>query len=66
MGENRTITLPAVGTMTIDEMEKQMIQKALEFHGNNVTSVARSVRHEHNGILCHSREFQLHLEFEHP
>ena len=35
--------LPAVGTMTIDEMEKSMIRKALEFHGSNMTRVARSL-----------------------
>jgi DNA-binding NtrC family response regulator len=35
--------LPAVGTMTIDEMEASMIRKALEFHGSNMTRVARSL-----------------------
>jgi DNA-binding NtrC family response regulator len=38
-----TVTLPAVGTVTIDEMEKSMILKALEFHGNNLSKVARSL-----------------------
>lgn len=36
-------SLPAVGTMTIDEMEKSMIRKALEFHGSNMSKVARSL-----------------------
>jgi two-component system NtrC family response regulator len=35
--------LPAVGTVTIDEMEKSMILKAIEFHGNNLSQVARSL-----------------------
>ncbi len=35
--------LPAVGVFTLDEMEKSMILKALEFHGNNVSKVARSL-----------------------
>lgn len=35
--------LPAVGTVTIDEMEKSMIEKALEFHGRNISEVARSL-----------------------
>jgi transcriptional regulator with GAF, ATPase, and Fis domain len=36
-------SLPAVGMMTIDEMEASMIRKALEFHGSNLTKVARSL-----------------------
>jgi transcriptional regulator with PAS, ATPase and Fis domain len=36
-------SLPAVGTMTIEEMEESMIRKALEFHGSNMTKVARSL-----------------------
>jgi len=35
--------LPAVGTVTLDEMEKSMIEKALEFHGSNISRVARSL-----------------------
>jgi two-component system NtrC family response regulator len=35
--------LPAVGAVTIEEMERSMIQKALEFHGSNLTRVARSL-----------------------
>ncbi len=40
---NGTSELPAVGTMTIEEMEQSMIEKALEFHGNNMSKVARSL-----------------------
>ncbi len=35
--------LPAVGAVTIDEMEKSMIEKALKFHDGNVSRVARSL-----------------------
>lgn len=35
--------LPAVGVFTIEEMEKSMIEKALEFHGSNISKVARSL-----------------------
>ncbi len=35
--------LPAVGTITIEEMEESMIKKALEFHGSNISKVARSL-----------------------
>ncbi len=36
-------SLPAVGTCTIDEMEKSMIEKALEFHSGNLSKTARSL-----------------------
>ncbi len=35
--------LPAVGTITLEEMEQSMIKKALEFHGNNISKIARSL-----------------------
>lgn len=36
-------TLPAVGTLTLDEMERSMILKTLEHHKNNISKVARSL-----------------------
>jgi two-component system, NtrC family, response regulator len=36
-------TLPAVGAMTMDEMERAMIEKSLRFHGGNLTRVADSL-----------------------
>jgi transcriptional regulator of acetoin/glycerol metabolism len=36
-------SLPPVGTITIDELEKLMIKKAMELHGNNLSEVARSL-----------------------
>ena len=36
-------TLPEVGTLTLDEMEYQMIRRAMEFHRNKVSKVARSL-----------------------
>jgi DNA-binding NtrC family response regulator len=41
--QTATGTLPAVGTVTLDELEKSMILKALEFHGSNISKVARSL-----------------------
>lgn len=35
--------LPAVGAFTLDEIEKSMILKALEFHDSNLSKVARSL-----------------------
>jgi DNA-binding NtrC family response regulator len=38
-----TVQLPAVGTVTMAELEKLMIEKALRFHDNNLSKVARSL-----------------------
>jgi DNA-binding NtrC family response regulator len=35
--------LPAVGTMTVDEVEKAMILKSLSYHGGNLSRVAESL-----------------------
>ena len=35
--------LPDVGTITLEEMEYQMIKRAMEFHHNKVSKVARSL-----------------------
>lgn len=36
-------SFPDVGTMTVDEMEKMMIEKALEYHQGNISKVAKSL-----------------------
>jgi len=36
-------SLPEVGTITLEEMEFQMIKRAMEFHHNKVSKVARSL-----------------------
>jgi DNA-binding NtrC family response regulator len=35
--------LPAVGSMTLDEIERAMIVKSLKHHGGNLTRVAESL-----------------------
>jgi two-component system NtrC family response regulator len=39
----RNNMLPEVGSLTLEEMEFQMIRKAMEFHHNKVSKVARSL-----------------------
>jgi two-component system NtrC family response regulator len=36
-------TLPAVGTMTLEEMEASMIRKSMDFYHNNISKVARAL-----------------------
>jgi two-component system NtrC family response regulator len=42
-GRDRKGKLPAVGTMTLEEIEISMIKKAMEFHGGNISKIARSL-----------------------
>jgi two-component system NtrC family response regulator len=41
--ESARDTLPAVGSMTMDEIERGMIQKSLRHHGGNISKVAESL-----------------------
>ncbi len=36
-------TLPKVGTMTLEEMEKEMVQRAMDFHKSNVARASRAL-----------------------
>ena len=38
-----TVALPDIGSMTLEEMERSMIEKALDFHEGNISKVARSL-----------------------
>jgi two-component system NtrC family response regulator len=38
-----TVQLPAVGSLTLEEMEIQMIHKAMDFHKNRITRVAKTL-----------------------
>ncbi|QNK63230.1 sigma-54-dependent Fis family transcriptional regulator [Pedobacter sp. PAMC26386] len=40
---NTSLTLPAVGSLSIDEMELSMIRNAMNFHQNNISRVARAL-----------------------
>jgi len=42
-GTISTDTQTSAGTLTIDEMERKMIEKALELHDRNITKVAQSL-----------------------
>ncbi len=42
-GSAGTVELPAVGAVTISQMEESMIRKALEYHDGNLSQVARSL-----------------------
>jgi len=39
----RAANLPAVGAMSLEQMEVEMIKKALDFHGHSISKTARSL-----------------------
>ncbi len=41
--KNGSIQLPAVGSVTLEELEIQMIRKAMEYHKNRITKVAKAL-----------------------
>ncbi len=42
-GKKGTLQLPEVGTVTLDELEVQMIKRAMEFHRNKVSKAAHAL-----------------------
>jgi transcriptional regulator of acetoin/glycerol metabolism len=42
-GEPDRDPLPPVGSMTVDEIEKAMIEKSMKFHGGNISKMADSL-----------------------
>lgn len=42
-GNENSVQIPAVGTISLDEMERQMIVKALKFYDNNISHTAQSL-----------------------
>ena len=42
-GDSRRDALPEVGAMTLDDIEKAMIVKALRHHGGNISKVAEAL-----------------------
>ncbi|MEP6750826.1 MAG: sigma-54 dependent transcriptional regulator [Bacteroidota bacterium] len=41
--KSREVQLPAVGSITLEELEIQMIRKAMEFHKSRITRVAKTL-----------------------
>jgi transcriptional regulator with PAS, ATPase and Fis domain len=55
-------TLPVVGSLTIDEMELSMIKKAMEFHKNNISQVARSLGLSRGTLYRKLEKYQIPYE----
>jgi DNA-binding NtrC family response regulator len=53
-------TLPPVGAMTMDEIERAMIQKSLKFHGRNLSKVAESLGLSRAALYRRLEKYEIH------
>lgn len=51
--------LPAVGSITLDEMEKEMIQKAMTHHNNRISKVAKSLGLTRSALYRRLEKYQI-------
>jgi len=51
--------IPAVGSMTLEEMEIQMIRKAMEFHRGKVTRVAKALGLTRSALYRRLEKYQI-------
>ncbi|HLY72175.1 MAG TPA: helix-turn-helix domain-containing protein, partial [Puia sp.] len=53
------LQLPEVGNITLEEMEIQMIQKAMGFHKNRITKVAKSLGITRNALYRRLEKYNI-------
>lgn len=51
--------LPQVGDLTLEEMEKKMIRKALRYHQNNISETARSLGLTRSALYRRLQKYQI-------
>jgi DNA-binding NtrC family response regulator len=61
---SQTKILPAVGEMSLEEMEVTMIKKAMEFHKNKVREVANSLGISRNALYRRLEKYNIDYEKE--
>jgi two-component system, NtrC family, response regulator len=54
-------TLPAVGSMTMDEIEKAMIVKSLKHHGGNISKVAEALGLSRAALYRRFEKYEIHV-----
>ncbi|WP_256005155.1 sigma-54-dependent transcriptional regulator [Pedobacter deserti] len=58
-GKRTTHQLPVVGTMTLEEMEIEMVRKAMSFHNNRITKAAASLGITRNALYRRLEKYQI-------
>jgi len=61
---NRQSTLPDVGSMTLEEMEIQMIRRAMEFHRGKVARVAKALGLTRSALYRRLEKYDIPFEDE--
>ena len=54
-------TLPAVGSMTMDEIEKTMILKSLKHHANNISKMAKALSLSRAALYRRFEKYEIHV-----
>ncbi|KQB98839.1 sigma-54 dependent transcriptional regulator [Pedobacter sp. Hv1] len=57
--KNTPSKLPGVGTMTLDEMEAEMVKQAMSFHKNRITKAAASLGITRNALYRRLEKYQI-------
>lgn len=57
--KNAHTKLPGVGTMTLDEMEAEMVKQAMSFHKNRITKAAASLGITRNALYRRLEKYQI-------
>lgn len=57
--KNHPIKLPGVGTITIDQMEAEMVKQAMNFHKNRITKAAASLGITRNALYRRLEKYQI-------
>ncbi len=57
--KNDKVKLPGVGTITLDEMEAEMVKQAMSFHKNRITKAAASLGITRNALYRRLEKYQI-------
>lgn len=57
--KNEKVKLPGVGTMTLDQMEAEMVKQAMNFHKNRITKAAASLGITRNALYRRLEKYQI-------
>ncbi len=57
--KNNHIKLPGVGTITLDQMEAEMVKQAMKFHKNRITKAAASLGITRNALYRRLEKYQI-------
>ena len=62
LNKNTTGGLPEVGSMSLEEMEKEMIIKAMDFHNRRITKVAKALGLTRSALYRRLEKYDIPVE----